>query len=264
MSDDQTPSDNAAAEQLAAFARELERVRRELAQGSADADSLGGRVDAVLASVEGLAERADKSDAALKNAETSVKAVGDVLKKLIGAGAMTPFGWLLRLSCEAPDTANGGPNGTTPDGPEPLRSAEAAKRLDDLARWVADVYLRYTGAALTSCWAWHPDVVEELLWLRGLHKDAYQNRGASYGKIGDWHERWRPGVVKRVAGYLSGCDMDAHLRGGARCERGAPAVPLAAHLPTVAAAWADLHETAPVTPMISAQAAQIDAQRARA
>jgi hypothetical protein len=209
MSDDQTPSDNAAAEQLAAFAGELERVRRELAQGTADTDSLGGRVDAVLASVEGLAERADKSDAALKNTETSVKAVGDVLKKLIGAGAMTPFGWLLRLSCEAPDTANGGPNGTTPDGPEPLRSAEAAKRLDDLARWVA-------------------------------------------------------GVVKRVAGYLSGCDMDAHLRGGARCERGAPAVPLAAHLPTVAAAWADLHETAPVTPMISAQAAQIDAQRARA
>ncbi|MCA1693556.1 MAG: hypothetical protein LC749_01830, partial [Actinobacteria bacterium] len=47
--------------------------------------------------------------------------------------------------------------------------------LNHLTRWVAGVYLRYSDAPKTfpHCWLWHPDVVEELLWLRGAWLHAY-------------------------------------------------------------------------------------------
>src|SRR3954449_12026069 len=43
----------------------------------------------------------------------------------------------------------------------------ARQVLDELVGWLAMVYLRYPDGAdhLPECWAWHPDVVEELLWL---------------------------------------------------------------------------------------------------
>lgn len=42
-----------------------------------------------------------------------------------------------------------------------------AEILADLIRWVGTVHLRYADAAteLPECWLWHPEVVEELLWL---------------------------------------------------------------------------------------------------
>jgi hypothetical protein len=50
---------------------------------------------------------------------------------------------------------------------------QAAADLEDLTGWLARVYLRYPGAVLPSCWAWHPAVVEELWWLRQAHREAY-------------------------------------------------------------------------------------------
>ncbi len=44
--------------------------------------------------------------------------------------------------------------------------AQAVQDLTDLAGWVNAVYLRYPDAALSSCWLWHPHVIEELWWLR--------------------------------------------------------------------------------------------------
>src|SRR3954451_23117735 len=43
----------------------------------------------------------------------------------------------------------------------------ARQVLDELVGWLGIVYLRYPDGAdhLPECWAWHPDVVEELLWL---------------------------------------------------------------------------------------------------
>jgi len=46
-------------------------------------------------------------------------------------------------------------------------TAEALALLAQLTAWLAEVYLRYTDAALPECWLWHPDVVEELQWLSG-------------------------------------------------------------------------------------------------
>jgi hypothetical protein len=40
--------------------------------------------------------------------------------------------------------------------------------LTELVAWLGRVYLRYADAARTlpACWLWHPEVVEELVWLR--------------------------------------------------------------------------------------------------
>src|SRR5690606_9279575 len=48
--------------------------------------------------------------------------------------------------------------------------------LDELVAWMDEVFLRYAdaAAALPDCWAWHPDVIEELLWLMEAWLVAYQ------------------------------------------------------------------------------------------
>lgn len=114
---------------------------------------------------------------------------------------------------------------------------DSARRiLDDLAGWVDQVYLAYHGVALRSCWLWHPAVVEELVALRELHHDAYAGPGAGWKAVGDWHERYRPGVAKRVKEALGGCELAQHVPGGAAHGVARPA-PLTAAVGPVAQAW---------------------------
>jgi len=108
--------------------------------------------------------------------------------------------------------------------------------LADLADWLAAVYLRYPGAALPSCWAWHPTVVEELWWLRQAHHAAYAGPRPCWRDVADWHDRLRPGVVRRLAPISNGCELALHAPGA----RQAPApsrVPLAAAIDPVAERW---------------------------
>jgi hypothetical protein len=99
------------------------------------------------------------------------------------------------------------PAGTLPE--------QAAQLLADLAEWVGAVYLRYPTSArgLPGCWLWHPDVVEELLWLRRAWKDAYVGAKSSTAAVGDWHDRLRPGVATRVRQAAGSCSIENHLPG---------------------------------------------------
>ena len=90
---------------------------------------------------------------------------------------------------------------------------ELARRvLGELVAWLELVYLRYPDAAqgLPECWCWHPDVVEELLWLMHAWLAAYQGTAASVGLAADWHDRHRPGVVRRLRGSVGSCSIEAH------------------------------------------------------
>jgi hypothetical protein len=73
------------------------------------------------------------------------------------------------------------------------------------------VYLRYRDALVPSCWLWHPEVVEELWWLRQAHADAYHPETGSWLRAGDWHERQRPGVVRRITRAVGSCELALHL-----------------------------------------------------
>lgn len=84
--------------------------------------------------------------------------------------------------------------------------------LGELCAWLRAVFLRYPDgtAALPECWLWHPDVVEELLWLMHAWCAAYQGKTASVQLVGDWHDRQRPGVVRRIRQNGGSCSVERH------------------------------------------------------
>lgn len=119
---------------------------------------------------------------------------------------------------------------------------QARADLADLCEWLAAVYLRYPDAALPSCWAFHGHVVEELRWLREAHRDAYSD-GGCWKDVGDWHDRQRPGVAKRIRGAVGGCELALHAPGAEHADR-PYAAPLARYADLIAGQWATEH-TAP-------------------
>jgi hypothetical protein len=132
-------------------------------------------------------------------------------------------------------------NPSVPDPPPtwlalPTQADIATTLLADLIGWLGQVYLRYADAArsLPQCWLWHPEVIEELLWLRQAWHGAYQSAEASVRAAGDWHDRLRPGVTQRIAGYTKACSLESHLPDRAV---GAPSVPLADAIDQIAAWW---------------------------
>jgi hypothetical protein len=123
----------------------------------------------------------------------------------------------------------------------------AATVLADLVGWLGQVYLRYADAArgLPQCWLWHPEVVEELLWLRGAWHGAYQSGEASVHAAGDWHDRLRPSAARRIADYTKACSLESHLPGRAI---GAAPVPMVEATEQITAWWSSHREQPGPTP----------------
>jgi hypothetical protein len=117
--------------------------------------------------------------------------------------------------------------------------AQAVLDLADLVTWMDRVYVRFSRSTLSTCWLWHPEVVEELWWLRGAHADAYDPEHGSWLRVGDWHDRQRPGVVARVNAVLGKCSLSRHVtRNGRPPDVVEPApAPLGDHHNPVAVAW---------------------------
>jgi hypothetical protein len=121
--------------------------------------------------------------------------------------------------------------------PSDSRAArDAWQLLDQLSEWVARVYLRYSDARLPDCWLWHPDVVEELLWLHAAWKAAYHPDAPNHA-VGDWHDRQRPGVACRIKDYAGLCSLEAHLSHG-ECHIPARTAPAADAAHEIAGWWA--------------------------
>jgi hypothetical protein len=123
----------------------------------------------------------------------------------------------------------------------PDDSALAARMLDELVGWLSTVYLRYPDGAdhLPECWTWHPDVVEELLWLMHAWAAAYQGAQASVALVGDWHDRQRPGVVRRIRQSAGSCSFENHQAraGWTHLTGAAPPVPGVDDLASIAQWW---------------------------
>ena len=135
------------------------------------------------------------------------------------------------------------PAAVPPTGPRSWLLADdpfaAMADLDDLAGWLDSVYRHYPDAALSSCWLWHPAAVEELWWLRCAHAEAYHPEAGSWLRVGDWHDRQRPGVARRVRAVLGKCELSRHapVRDRAVAVTAAPRAPLVSHTQAVATAW---------------------------
>ncbi|HVK25942.1 MAG TPA: hypothetical protein VM677_31685 [Actinokineospora sp.] len=94
----------------------------------------------------------------------------------------------------------------------PADPALAQRVLTDLCDWMTVVYLRYADAVagLPECWLWHPDVVEELLWLSQAWHAAQRAGANAATQVGDWHDRYRPGVVRRIKAVAGTCSVENH------------------------------------------------------
>jgi hypothetical protein len=184
--------------------------------------------------VEVLRRRVDGLDpltARVDRLDEMAARTADTLKTVIGRKAKPPApSWLL-----AP----------TDDG-------EVAGLVDELTAWLGAVFLRYPDSAsvLPECWLWHPDVVEELLWLMHAWLAAYQGPDASVAAAGDWHDRQRPSVTARIRKSAGSCSIEAHqTRPGWSAPGGAPVpVPGLEHATAITRWWAQHRDQAPPEP----------------
>lgn len=128
----------------------------------------------------------------------------------------------------------------------PTDATSTGNLLDELAAWLHAIYLRYPDAveSFPDCWCWHPHVVEELLWLMHAWAAAYQGPAASVALSGDWHDRQRPGVVRRIKATAGVCSRENHQTrpGWPDQVTGAPAVPSEGDLDRIGRWWADARE----------------------
>jgi hypothetical protein len=122
----------------------------------------------------------------------------------------------------------------------PAEADTAQQILGGLVDWLARIYLRYPDAAagLPDCWAWHPDVIEELLWLWHAWLAAYHDTRAPVTAAADWHDRYRPGVVRRITTTAGRCSLENHQPRDHHTPPHAPGVPLTAAVNSIAVWWA--------------------------
>lgn len=133
-----------------------------------------------------------------------------------------------------------------PSDPDGAATDEVELTLLRLMDWMGTVYLRYADAArsLPACWLWHPEVVEELTWLRQAWLAAYAETEGRVSLAGDWHDRQRPGVVRRIKEYAGMCSIENHQGR----QPGTPVVPLTGAAAPIAEWWATRRPTAPPEP----------------
>jgi hypothetical protein len=130
------------------------------------------------------------------------------------------------------------------DLPTDIETAHAV--LTELIRWMEVVYLRYPDAAqgLPDCWLWHPDLVEELLCLMHAWLAAYRDDNAPISLAADWHDRYRPGVTRRITTTAGRCSLENHQPRDSHPLPTAPVVPVAEAADPIATWWAT-HRTNP-------------------
>jgi hypothetical protein len=83
-------------------------------------------------------------------------------------------------------------------------------KLSELSDWVEAVlraqYPAYLAEQMRPCWLNHPEALWELTWLYQLWCRAYLTKRPAPKDAADWHDRWAPGVLRRLAQVMNRCD----------------------------------------------------------
>jgi len=220
--------------------------------GNPDGASSNSAAYATTASVTGLAREIE----ALRRDLGELRALPDRVTELAA---------LVAQLAEATTASIGTQLGVTSWLDLPTDPSETALAvLTELITWMQVVYLRYpdAGAGLPECWLWHPHVVEELLWLMHAWLAAYHDDNAPVSLAGDWHDRLRPGVVRRITSSTGRCSLEAHQSRDDHPTPGAPpVVPLVEAVESIADWWAT-HRSDPPPPPTLQQLADADQHQA--
>jgi hypothetical protein len=86
---------------------------------------------------------------------------------------------------------------------------ERQERLAELTDWVETVlcveYCGYLTDQIRPCWPNHPEARWELSWLYQLWTQAYLAERTAPKEAADWHDRWAPGVIRRLSAIMRNC-----------------------------------------------------------
>ncbi len=90
-----------------------------------------------------------------------------------------------------------------------MSDEEREAKFAELYDWVETVlrqqYPGYVSDDIKPCWPNHPEARWELTWLYQLWALTYLTSRPTPKDAGDWHDRWVPGVIRRVAEVMVGC-----------------------------------------------------------
>jgi len=84
------------------------------------------------------------------------------------------------------------------------------EKFAELFDWVETVlrtqYPDYLADQIRPCWPNHPEARWELGWLYQQWSLAYLAKRPSPKDAADWHDRWTPGVFRRLSAVMSQCE----------------------------------------------------------
>jgi hypothetical protein len=83
------------------------------------------------------------------------------------------------------------------------------EKFSELFDWVEAVlraqYPDYVAEQIKPCWSNHPEAKWELAWLYQLWSVAFLAKHPDAKAAADWHDRWCPGVLRRLGAAMSRC-----------------------------------------------------------
>jgi len=202
---------------VGALVRELDALRRRM---DAQVDELTRAIGVHGDQLADAALRLDTLTEQHAALAAVVKGLADQVKQVLRRGQRPPAFSYLTISTEP---------------------AFVRRRLTALVDWMQRVFLRYPDAAtaLPECWLWHPDVVEELSVLHQTWDAAYDPDTGTATLAGDWHDRYRPGVIRRLRATASSCSLRTHApRTPDQQVPAATVAPFADAITPIAAWWA--------------------------
>ena len=131
------------------------------------------------------------------------------------------FAELARTVTQALDTPPRGPAAPYWIGLDPQ---DYASQLTELRQW-ADTILRreYGRYQLPACWANHPHAIWELSTLAAEWHRTYSRQRPDLDRALEFHDRWLPGTMRRIADITRRCNPECAARG----RRGTAAPPWA-------------------------------------
>jgi hypothetical protein len=91
-----------------------------------------------------------------------------------------------------------------------MTDQERHDKHSELLDWVETVlrkqYPDYLANRIHPCWPNHPEARWELACLYQLWSAAYLTSRPTPTDAADWHDRWCPGVIRRLTNVMSQCE----------------------------------------------------------
>jgi len=93
---------------------------------------------------------------------------------------------------------------------------EREEKVSELTDWVETVlraqYPDYLADQIRPCWPNHLEARWELSWLYQLWSAAYLGTRSGLKDAADWHDRWSPGVFRRLSHVMARCERACQRR----------------------------------------------------